>query len=204
MRRIIFIFFIIIMFFSYIDCYSDERFLYDGLLYKNIIGKIYIPNTSINNYVLQTTDNSYYLNHAYDDTESKYGSIFLDFRNKFSDHILLLYGHNSKDDKQALFKDLERYKDKDFYNKNKYIYLTLGDDKYKYLIFSINVVSKDDNFHTRLDYNNMDFYRYLLTIKNDSLYDTKVDVSDDDYIITLQTCNYEPNNTYLLINARRI
>ncbi len=205
MRKIIFIFFIIFLFFSCINCSSDEVFLYDDLLYKDIKGKIYIPNTNINHYILQATDNSYYLNHSYTGDSDKYGSIFLDFRNDILDKKLLIYGHNSKYDDKALFKDLENYKEQSFYKNNQYIYVTFGSVKYKYLIFSINIVSKDDHSHTRLKYSHMDFYRYLLDTKSYSLYDTYVDVGEDDFVITLQTCNYTPyDNTYLLINAKRV
>lgn len=204
MKKAIFIFFIIFLFFSYINCYSDERFSYNNLLYKDIIGKIYIPGTNINNYVVKGSNNSYYLNHSYTDDYDVYGSIFLDSRNKVDDKKLLIYGHNSKNSNKALFKDLEKFKDRNFFNNNKYIYLTLGNKKYKYLVFSINIVPNDSNYHTRINYNNFEFYRYVLNSYNSSLYDTDVSIDDVSNMITLQTCNYDSYNTYLLVNAKRI
>ena len=204
MKKAIFIFFIIFLFFSYINCYSDERFSYNNLLYKDIIGKIYIPGTNINNYVVRGSNHSYYLTHSYPGDLEVYGSIFLDARNKVDEKKLLIYGHNSKNSNKALFKDLEKFKDRNFFNNNKYIYLTLGNKKYKYLVFAINIVPNDSNYHTRINYNNFEFYRYVLNSYNSSLYDTDVSIDDVSNMITLQTCNYDSYNTYLLVNAKRI
>lgn len=169
---------------------------------NNIVGKITIPNTYLNTYLMQYSDNNYYLNHSYDNKEDKQGSIFIDYRNDLSDKKIIIYGHNSKD-LDVPFKVLTSYLKEDFYNNNKYIQLTLDNKIYTYEIFSVIIEDKNNSLHTKINYNDKDFLEHLKYLKEHSLYKSDIVLSKEDKIILLQTCNYSINDTYLLISAKR-
>ena len=194
MKKIIFIFLFIIL-------YPKNNHLYNKQ--NNVVGNIYIPDTTINYKIYQTKDNKYYLNHK-DNKKNKYGSIFLDYRNKLNDKKLIIYDNNSKNIKNIYFKELENYKDYNFYKNNKYINITINNNNYLYKIFSINIIPKDNYYHTKIKFSDNEFLEHINYLKNNSIYNTHEKVLKKDYIITIQTCNYNPDNTYLLINAKRV
>lgn len=171
---------------------------------SDVIGKITIKGTDIDEEIVQGTDNEFYLNHSTSKKKNTQGSIFMDYRNKLDDRKLLIYGHNSKTLKKALFHDLEKYLNSSFYNKNKYIELTLNNEKATYEIFSVMIIEEGDNHHMKITFNDKEFMEYINWMENKSLYQTGVEVSTNDKIITLQTCYYKPNNSYLIINAKKI
>lgn len=179
------------------DQYGDD---YNN---EDIVGKIKIEGTNILSYILQTTDNDYYLNHNIKKEEDITGAIFMDYRNSIDDRKILIFGHNARKIK-APFQDLEKYKDKKFYDLHKYIELTFDTKVSKWLIFSYMYTSKDNNDHMKLKYNEDEWLNYLYYIKNNSIYDTEVDVKGDDKIIVLQTCSYDVDNSFILISAKKI
>lgn len=171
---------------------------------NDIIGTIKIDGTNINNSIVQTSNNDFYLNHNIKKQKDVYGSIFLDYRNKIGDRKYLIYGHNSKTLKNALFHDLEKFINESFYKNNKYIELYYGNNYSKWEIFSVMIIEKNNNTHTRITFNDKEFEKHIEWMEKSSLYNTNVDVSISDIILTLQTCYYEPHDSYLLINAKKI
>ena len=170
----------------------------------DIIGRIKIDGTNINNYIVQSEDNDYYLNHNLDKEEDIAGSIFLDYRNTFSDKKLLIFGHNGRKLKTVPFHDLEKFMDKIFYDEHKYINLELDNEKSTWIIFSVMLSNKGDNTHMKITFNDEEWINHINWLKSNSLYDTNVDVGLNDRIVTLQTCNFNPENTYLLISAKEV
>lgn len=171
---------------------------------SNIIGSIKISGTNIDEILVQSDDNEYYMNRDEYGNYSNVGSTFMDYRNKIGDRKLLIYGHNSRTLKDAPFHDLEQYLDESFYKDNKYIELTLNNKKEVYEIFSVMVVKADKYPHMIIEFSDSDWLKHLTWMKNESLYETSANINGDDKIITLQTCYYEPNNSFLLINAKKI
>ena len=169
---------------------------------NNIIGSIKINGTNINYPIVQGNDNKYYLNHSTNNKKDEKGSIFLDYRNNLKDRKLLIYGHNSKTLKTALFHDLEKYIDYSFYKNHKYINLYLNDLKNEYAIFSVMIIK--GNKHTKINFNDKEFLEHIDWMNNESIYDTGINVNMTDQILTLQTCYYKPANSFLLINAKKI
>ena len=170
---------------------------------KEQIGKIRIPNTEINDIIVQTIDNEFYLNHNAMNQWDKNGAIFLDYRNEQNDKKLLIYGHNSKE-KTAPFKELEKYLDKNFFTENPYIELTFQDQSYIYQIFSIMIVKEDEYRHTKLSFQKNEYEEHLSWLKENSIYNTNINLTKKDRILILQTCYYEPENSYLLVNAKGV
>lgn len=179
---------------------NDEKFMANN---DDIVGSIKISGTNINEYIVQGDDNDYYLNHNLDKEKDIAGSVFLDYRNNLSDKKLLIFGHNARKLKNVPFHDLEKYMDESFYKDNKYISLNLNGES-KWVIFSAMIVEKGDNTHMKLHFTDQEWLNHIEWLKSNSLYDTKVNVGLNDNIVILQTCNYKPENTYLLISAKKL
>lgn len=171
---------------------------------KDVIGKIRINGTNINYSLVQGKDNEYYLNHSIQGKKDSSGSIFLDYRNDLNDRKLLIYGHNSRVVKDALFHDLEKYIKKSFFKDNMYINLTINEKEYIYQIFSIMIVEENKTKHMKINFSDSEWNEHIKWMKNNSLYETGINVSKKDKIITLQTCYYNSSNSYLIINAKKI
>lgn len=175
---------------------SDLIYFKDYFSNNDIIGSLKIKGTKINTLLVKGIDNKYYLNHSIYKEKDIKGSIFIDYRTHLNSNQINIYGHNSKK-YNLMFKELEKYKDKEFYNKHKIIEIKDGKNTHKYEIFSVKIVNKNSN---HMDINNKNYIKEL----NKSIYDTGVSANKDDKILILQTCNYKPKNTYILIIAKLI
>ena len=170
---------------------------------EDIIGNITVSGTDIDEYIVQTTDNNYYLNHNLKKEYDISGAVFMDYRNSVDDKKILIFGHNARKLDTVPFHDLEKYLDESFYRENKYVDLKFNEDT-KWLIFSVMIVKKGNNTHMKLEFDDNSWLEHLNYLKSNSIYDTGVDVSFDDRIVVIQTCNYHPENTYILICAKKI
>ena len=168
---------------------------------EEIIGTLKIPGTTLDTVLVQGEDNDFYLNHAIDKKYNIYGSIYLDYRINTTDRKLIFYGHNSKN-LITEFKELEKFLDWNFFNENQHIHLVTDAGRELYQIFSVMVVT--DNRHTMITFNDKGYSDHLKWMKENSIYDTLVDVESFDKIITLQTCYYEPLDSFLIVNAKKI
>lgn len=167
------------------------------------IGVLKIVNTNFDKVLVQTTDNTFFLNHDINGNNSNVGSVFLDYRNKLGDRKLLVYGHNSKTLKEAPFHFLENYLDLTFSNKYNSLVLETTDNTFNYQLFTVMVVSNDFQ-HVNLNWSDAGYVDHIAWLKNNSIFDFKVDVSNNDQIILFQTCYYEPNNSYLIVGWKKI
>lgn len=173
----------------------------------NFAGNLYIGNNLISS-IVQTNDNTYYLNHNIKKENSKFGAPFLDYRTKIGDKKIIIYGHNSKNIKLP-FSAFENYYDKSYYENNKYIFLDTVEELKKYEIFSVYI--ETENF----DYMDIDFptkkgyFDHLNELKNKSFYETGTSLDSDEEVLIIQTCStlekykdYE--RKYLIIVSRRV
>lgn len=176
---------------------------------NDVVGILSFDNTDYTKAVMQSSDNEYYLNHTEDKEENFMGSIYLDYRvNIDSSKKLLIFGHNSQNVDMP-FKILENYYDKDYYDEHKYIYITTNNVKKKYEIFSVFVEYKDFTYMTINFKSDEDYYNHITKLKEKSLYNTDVELTEKDEILLLQTCSthkdyQQYDKKYLLIIAKRI
>lgn len=111
----------------------------------DIYAWITIPGTDIDYPVVQdSTDNTYYLNHAADTSLSDSGAIYSEKKNAkdFDDYLTVLYGHNMKDG--SMFAGLHKYEDKTFLKDHKDLTIYTPDSILKYRIFAAYLT---DNRH---------------------------------------------------------
>ena len=167
----------------------------------DIVAELEIPNTDIKTPIPRGTDNDFYLDHLPDKQESYLGSIFLDYRNTPDDRKIIIYGHNSPNI-DTIFHGLEQYTNSDYYQTHQDIYLQTANQRYRYKIFSVYIATSNVS-HVNLNLTNPEYTRHLQWIKEQSLYDTGISINNEDIII-LQTCYYNPQNSYLIIAGKKV
>mgnify|MGYP004609361621 FL=1 len=172
---------------------------------NDIIGRLIIEGLDIDNLLVQTTDNDYYLRRLLDGTYNVMGSMFIDYRSDIeSGRQINIYGHNS-DIYDLPFRKLPNYLDRDFFLNNRTITLETLNGTKTFEIFSVKVIT-DDIEHTKILFDNdLDFYEHIKKLRSNSLYDSLDEVSGTDQILVLQTCLL--NNTlgkYLIIIGRKV
>lgn len=189
------------------DIITEETLINLKSEYPNtdIVAILTIPNTTINEVVVQYTDNDYYLTHNIYKEKDKLGSIFLDYRLDIDDKKLIIYGHNSKTLKPP-FKELENYYSEDYYQNNKQIILTTNKGQKKYEIFSIYIDTGDFKY-LNITFNDNKWKEHLEYLKSLSMYKSDVKIKENDKILILQTCSYLKNykaykEKYLIIVAK--
>lgn len=189
--------------------YSGEKRVrpgFEGLKEVNddMIGWLTIDNTNIDYPILQADNNTAYLNRNYYGDKSIAGSIFMDYRNNvtMNEKNYILYGHRVKDG--SMFQHLTKYLEQDFFEDNRTFTFDTLYDSYEAEIFAVYNTMIDFNY-IETDFDDMDEYQALLDgIYERSIYTTDVDVSVDDQIITLSTCEYtlDPDDSRLVVHAK--
>lgn len=158
-------------------------------------GWLQVPNTEIDDAVLQASDNNYYLRITEDKEYSIFGCYFADFRNNLGSRADLsrntvIYGHSDyrDDPKGKKFSQLFNYaQDIDFVRNNPYIYFSTEDDDMVWQVFAVFFTHVDFNY-IQTDPTDEQFLAIIEEAKAKSEYIIDVDVTADDKILTLSTC----------------
>jgi len=162
---------------------------------EDTIGWIKIPNTDIDDAVIQYIDNDYYLRLDEDRNYDIFGCYWADYncildlgRDELSPNTII-YGHSDYRDNPEgkRFSQLFHYTDLDFLKKNPYIYFSTEDDEMVWQIFAV--------FYTRINFNYIQanpapeiFDEIIREAIKRSEYIIDVDVTTEDKILTLSTC----------------
>ena len=188
---------------------EQDNFDYASLLAINsdCIGWIRIEGTGIDYPVVQAVDNFYYLHHNFNQETASCGSIFLDCRNDIDlpQEHLILYGHQMKDG--SMFKELNGYKDQEFFKEHPKIILYLRDKKYIYDVAAVYVTNIANsggyyNFlHTKTRKEQIEYLQNQMAAYQ--LYDTGLTVTEKDELLSLSTCEYSSANGRLIVLAKR-
>ncbi len=165
---------------------------FDELIEKNseTVAWIQVNGTNINYPVVQTNNNDYYLNHAYDKTYNQAGWIFADYRNNMKNfgYNTIIYGHSRLD--TTMFGSLKNILNSNWYNdkNNHVIKVSTPEENTLWQIFSVYTINNEtyylsSHFNTTKEYEN-----FLNTMKGRSLVDFSGEVNKDDKVLTLSTC----------------
>ena len=202
---------------------SMESLLADN---PDTAGWIKVDGTSINNVVVQTEDNSYYLDRNFNGNKSQPGTVFADYRcvvndynSKQSDNIIL-YGHNQADG--TMFGTLNKYKIKhnntknfDFYCQHPTFEFSNLYEEYTYKIIATFIIEVEP-YQTRdgviFDYHNFikfgskkkTYDEFITNVMARTAVDTGVDVQEGDQFLTLSTCSNEFEPSRLVVIGRRV
>lgn len=148
------------------------------------------PEPSQINYPLvQTTDNSTYLDKTFSANDNTVGAIFVNTYNNpdFNDKNTIIYGHRMND--SSMFHDLAKYEDKSFWEDNHYFYIYTPDGReITYHIYAAGEVSETSDTYLT-EFADDEAYRAFLDYTREaSAYDTGVEVTTEDTVVTLSTC----------------
>ena len=161
-------------------------------------------------YVVQGSDNDFYLEHNYKGESSGAGAAFIDSRASLSPRSknLIIHGHNMRND--AVFGGLDNYSSPDYLKSNPLVYFYTETEKQVYVPFAVTDVNvdpeADDYFKiTEWDFDtDQAFLDYAGYYKNNSLYDIPTDVKADDELLLLSTCSYTHDDSRQILCCRKL
>ena len=164
------------------------------------IAYLRVNNTNIAYIVVKGTDNDYYLNHNFQKRKNVAGWIFADYRNKFdeNDKNIIIYGHSTKDG--SMFGTLKNILKSDWYENDENHKLDLVTEKgtYHYQVFSTYTIVPEDYYITTEFASDDYFYEFINKLKARSNYNYNVEVSKEDKILTLSSCNIDGSKRIVL------
>lgn len=152
--------------------------------------------------VTQCGDNSYYLTHSFNGEESKAGCLFLDYRNGgcFQDELSAVYGHHMKDD--SMLATLVEYKRQSYYEEHPTLALYTPCGDYEVKLFAGVIASGKDDFLQPFFGSDEEFDSYWSGVKEQSTFDSDVNVERGDRVLALVTCTYEFDNARYIVFGR--
>lgn len=189
---------------------------YSSLLKMNedFVGKLIIEATGENGFnVVQAEDNYEYLNKGFKGESTKYGTLFVDYRNNIKnfDTNTIIYGHNMRDGSQlgtlSLYSDIDNYKDfptikfntiyRDYEWKIFAAFISNGDkaqdNGYEFPYLTTNFSSDDK------------FLEFIEEVKSRSYYtNDAVDIVPGDKILTISTCDTVFEDARFVVMARLV
>ncbi|MCI8649177.1 MAG: class B sortase [Anaerotruncus sp.] len=173
---------------------------------NEVVAWLVLPNTEVNEAVVQTTNNDFYLRK---DIEKKYayeGCYYMDYESLMFDEgknlarNTIIYGHNLgnpmgvKDDPTGVkFAQLFRLEEEQLAKQTPYVYLVTPAATHIFEIFAVSYCEAETSpipYHYA-EYSDKDFLTLVADMKARSLYTYDVSVSADDQILTLSTCSYK-------------
>lgn len=181
------------------ETYSDR---YNNLkeINSDFKGWIAFESDLIDLPFLQTVDNDFYLNKNINREYSSHGSVFQDYLQDLNGRNITLYGHYVYNNADIMFTPLVNLKDKANYESNKYFSLFLDNTQRKYEVVGIVKYSvTDEPIYQIGDLSDEKFNEYKDYIYKNRLYDTGVEIGDEDKLLSLQTCVRNEDDTRWLV-----
>lgn len=167
-------------------------------LNSDTVGWIRIDHTNIDYPIVKTNNNTYYLNHSFYKESNVNGWIFENASNSsaFDDENTIIFGHNTN--AKTMFSEL-----KDIYNGDLGTDITINiyleNRILNYKVFSV-YLENPNNTSNISKYTNSEIIKYMV---NKSKLKIGANVSEEDKIITLSTCNNVTNDR-LVLHAKLI
>jgi len=167
----------------------------------DVVGWLWIPDTTISFPLLRSGDNSKYLTLSYDLQRSSSGSIFMDYRNStlFKDDNTVIYGHNMKNG--SMFGRLKDFAEADFLSEHCDLYIFTADTTFKYRIFAACTTEADSESYTRTFSNGSGFFGFIDYIKNCPGVNLTEPPATDTPLLTLSTCTSGSRRTRFVVQA---
>lgn len=198
------------------DATENIQAKYSALLSINpdFVGKLYIEaidETGFN--VVQTDDNNKYLTTGFKGETTRYGTLFVDYRNNVKDFNsnTIIYGHNMRDGSQlgslSLYNKIENYK------KYPTIEFNTIYGNYTWKVFAAFISSSNKSHDNGYDFpylttnfpSDSKFLEFINEVKTRSYYtNDSVDIKADDKILTLSTCDTVFDGARFVVMARLV
>lgn len=174
---------------------------------EDTIGWIKFNKEKVNNPIVHTNDNAFYLKHSFEKKYNQAGTIFMDYRNtSFDNKNVVLFGHSMPDN--TMFGSLQDVFQKDFFNdkENNYIQIFNKENELlTYKIFSYYIIEKEEYYITTFFENENKFKEFIDTITKRSYKNFNIEVFPSDKILTLSTCQGASGTSKRkVIHAKRV
>lgn len=194
----------------------SNRDRFSGLISMNsdFVGKLYIKAIDDTGYnVVQTDNNSKYLNVGFKGESTKYGTLFVDYRNNMEtlDSNTIIYGHNMRDGSQL--GSLSLYSKIDNYKNFPTIQFDTLNGNYTWKVFAAFITnseaSQDNGYNfpylTTVFPSDEKFLEFIEEVKKRSYYtNSSVDINANDKILTLSTCDTVFTGARFVLMARLV
>lgn len=174
---------------------------------ENIVGWITIPNSQLNNPVMYSGDNDYYLHHNYLDEESRAGSVFMDFRNDVEGlgRHTILYGHVMRNG--SMFGEIAKFAEQSYADEHSVMTFSTLYGNYELQVFAAYETTTDF-YYIETDFtDDAAFGQFLTEIQKRSVISmpVDVDVTATDQILTLSTCTTSlADNERFVVHAKLV
>ena len=177
-------------------------------LNNDFIGWLKINDTNISYPVMQTDNDrkDYYLRKNFYKEYSQLGTPYIaEYCNVQTSDNVIIYGHHITN--YQMFGELEKYKNKDFYDNHKMINFNTiyGNADYEIIAVFKTVAYTGFKYYEFINSNSQnEFDTFIKKCKELSLYETGKTAKYGDKLLTLSTCEYSAKNGRLVIVAKKI
>lgn len=171
---------------------------------SDMIGWLKVNGTEIEYPVVKSSDNKDYLTQNFNKEYNSAGWIFADYRNKMdgTDRNTIIYGHNIRDG--SMFGTLKNILTESWYKneENRKIIFFTESEKNIYEVFSVYRIEKEE-YYIQTSFMKDTYKQFLDTIKSRSINNFNVNVTEEDKVLTLSTC--DNNNKYrVVLHAKKV
>lgn len=169
---------------------------------EDVIGWIYCDGTIINYPIMQGDQTYYYLEHLFDGSYNKSGSITLDSRcdTDFADNHTLIYGHNMKNG--SMFASLKKYSSQQYYDEHPVMWIFTPEEAYVLELVAGYVTSAEASRDFDLSLSGDELAAYLSSAQSRSTFVSSIPIDSVEHLVTLVTCSYEYDDArYILLGS---
>jgi len=155
---------------------------------ENVAAWLVLEGTNINHPVVQGSNNYRYLNHLFDGTKNRAGTLFVDAYNlpNFEDCNTIIYGHHMQDG--SMFSALLNYRCQFFFNKHPRALLLTPTSNYLIEFFAGYTTDVNSQSWRLEFYDDDEMQAWIDASRQKSDFVSDVAVNAQDKIITLATC----------------
>lgn len=177
---------------------------------SDMAGWLAIPGTAVDYPVMYTPgDPEYYLRRAFDGSYAAGGSLFIGAGCVPEGSHVLIYGHRM--DNGSMFGELSAYARADYAAEHAVIHYDTLDQEREYQVmaafYSQVYTDRDEDVFRYYKYSDLSdpavFQEYVAQVKEAALYDTGVEASYGDRLLTLSTCSYHATDGRFVVVARQ-
>lgn len=178
----------------------------------DFVGYLYAEGSELDSPIVQGEDDEEYVEKDFYGEETKYACPFVTSRNQIEtlDTNTVIFGHHMRDG--SIFACLDQYRTLEGYKEAPVISFNTIYQDYNFKVIATmvtNINPEDDNnyvfnyFWTNLN-TSLNYSAYLNQLSQRSLYDTGVDVTTTDKLLTLSTCCNDFDDARLVVVARLV
>ncbi len=174
---------------------------------SDIVG-ILEAGDAVSGFVVQGTDNTFYLTHDYTGQESNAGTLFLDARCLLDPRSrnLIIHGHNMRNG--TAFGNLKKYRDEAYVREHPYITLTWENTRETYEIYAVADVNVDPEAEeyfkiTEWDFETEEeFLAFAEYFAAHSMFELPSKIAEGDRLLLLSTCSYTYDDGRQIVACR--